>query len=68
MKRLALLIFMAACSVLVLAVSSPSAVSGTELTIISKTTLTADHVGTIVIAADNIKLDCAGHSVTASDP
>src|SRR3954463_424413 len=31
----------------------------------SNTTLTEDHVGSILISADNVTLDCAGHSVIA---
>jgi hypothetical protein len=40
-----------------------SATSGT-LVITSNTTLTEDHAGEIVIAADGVTLDCAGHLVT----
>ena len=40
-----------------------SASSGT-MTITKSTTLTVDHVGNIVIEADNVTLDCAGHSVS----
>ena len=62
MRRLALLIFMAACLVLVLAASPAGATSGT-LPITSNTLLTEDHHGQIVIAADNITLDCGGHQI-----
>ena len=62
MKRLALLILGVACLVFVLAASPASATTET-LTITSTTTLTEDHYGSVVIAADNITLDCAGHSV-----
>ena len=51
MRRLALLVFSAACLVLVLAASPVYATTGT-MTITRDTTLTADHVGTIVIGAD----------------
>ena len=48
---------------LAIAASAATASSGT-LTITSDTKLTEDHVGNIVVAADNVSLDCAGHSVT----
>lgn len=35
----------------------------TTLTITSNATLAEDHFGSVVIAADNITLDCAGHSL-----
>jgi uncharacterized delta-60 repeat protein len=38
--------------------------SGEALTIISNTRLTQDHLGSIVIAANNVTLDCAGHTIT----
>jgi parallel beta-helix repeat protein len=41
---------------------SPSSSSGT-LIITSTTTLTEDHYGNIVIQANNVALDCAGHTV-----
>jgi parallel beta-helix repeat protein len=40
-----------------------SASSGT-LTITTSTTLAEDHVGNIIIAADDVTLDCAGHTVS----
>jgi parallel beta-helix repeat protein len=43
------------------AAAQPAAAA--DLTITSDTTLTADHQGSIVIGADGITLDCAGHSV-----
>jgi parallel beta-helix repeat protein len=43
------------------------ATSGT-LFITSNTTLTEDHQGNIVIAADGVTLDCAGHLVDPADP
>ena len=36
------------------------------MTITTNTTLTEDHQGNIVIAADNVTLDCAGYMVTGS--
>ena len=42
---------------------SASATSGT-MTILVDTVLTEDHDGRIVIGADNVTLDCAGHTVT----
>jgi parallel beta-helix repeat protein len=43
------------------AAAQPAAAA--DLTITSDTTLTADHQGSIVIGADGITLDCAGHHV-----
>jgi parallel beta-helix repeat protein len=55
---------MAATIALVLAVlTSPATASSGTLTITSSTTLTEDHYGNIVIDADNVTLDCAGHTV-----
>lgn len=45
--------------------SSASATSGT-LVITSNTTLTEDHVGTIVLARNGITLDCAGYTLTGA--
>ena len=47
----------------------PTPVAGTTgtLTITTDSTLTENHVGNIVIAADGITLDCAGYNVTGSD-
>jgi parallel beta-helix repeat protein len=44
------------------AVAVASATSGT-LVLTQSTTLTADYYGTILIQADNVTLDCAGHTV-----
>jgi parallel beta-helix repeat protein len=44
-----------------------SATSGT-LVVTEDTVLTEDHNGYIAIAADNVTLDCAGHTVRAPDP
>jgi parallel beta-helix repeat protein len=41
----------------------PAAASSGTLISTADTTLTADHVGNIVIGADNVTLNCAGHSV-----
>jgi hypothetical protein len=41
--------------------TSPAAASSGTLVIAADTTLTADHVGNIVIAVDNVTLNCAGH-------
>ena len=62
----------AALSVVVMAALAiavvPTPVAGTTGTLIitTDTTLTEDHNGDIVIAADDITLDCAGYSVTGS--
>ena len=40
----------------------PTVSTGT-LTITASTTLTQDHFGNIVVASDNVTLDCAGHTV-----
>jgi parallel beta-helix repeat protein len=66
MKQLLLTITVAALASILGATgftSSAAASTGT-LTITANTTLTEDHVGNIVIAADNVTLDCAGHSIT----
>jgi parallel beta-helix repeat protein len=43
---------------------APASASSGTLYITSNTTLTEDHDGSIVIAADNVTLDCAGHTVS----
>ena len=70
MRRLRIVVAVASCSLLV-ALSggaslahSASATSGTW-TITTNTTLTEDHYGSIVIGADNITLNCAGHHLYA---
>jgi parallel beta-helix repeat protein len=45
---------------------SPTAFAA-DVTITSNTTLAADQSGTIVIGADNITLDCAGHTVSSNE-
>jgi parallel beta-helix repeat protein len=54
--------------VVLVAAIAPTVASGTTgtLTITQNTTLTENHQGNIVIAANNITLDCAGHMVTGS--
>ncbi len=44
----------------------PVSATADPLTITATTTLTADHSGSIIIGANGITLDCAGHSVTGS--
>ena len=53
---------------LALALAPPAFGSSGTLFITSDTTLTEDHQGNIVIAADGVTLDCAGHLVDPSDP
>jgi len=48
---------------LVLASAVPASATSGTLYISSDTTLTEDHHGSIVIAADDVTLDCAGHSL-----
>ena len=48
---------------LVAVVAPPATASSGTLVITSDTTLTEDHQGNIVIEADNVTLDCAGHTV-----
>lgn len=43
--------------------TSASATSGT-MTILVDTVLTEDHDGRIIMGADNVTLDCAGHTIT----
>jgi len=43
---------------------APASASSGTLSITSNTTLSEDHHGSIVIAADNVTLDCAGHTVS----
>ncbi len=49
------------------AVSSDSGPSSGFRTVTTDTTLTADHDGEIVIDADDVTLDCAGHQVIGED-
>ncbi len=59
------LLLIAGAVVLALSVIAPPATasSGT-LVITADTTLSEDHQGNLVIAADDITLDCAGHTIT----
>ena len=67
MTRMWLLLPVALLVMLALTASvAPASTTGT-LEITTNTTLTEDHYGEIVIGADNITLDCAGHSVTKID-
>ena len=50
-----------------LVLAAPAHATSGTLVITSSTTLTEDHFGHIVIAADNVTLDCAGHTVLAPD-
>jgi parallel beta-helix repeat protein len=59
-------ILLAATATLVLVlVPAAGATSGT-MAITSDTTLTEDHEGNIVVDADGVTLDCAGHTVTST--
>ena len=53
--------------VLVLALAPPAHGSSGTLFITSNTTLAEDHLGNIVMAADGVTLDCAGHLVDPAD-
>jgi len=48
----------------VAAVLGPSPLMAGTMTITANTTLTTDNVGAIVIGADFVVLDCAGHTIT----
>ncbi len=52
------------------AASSPSGLCEStttgEMVVARDTTLVQDHVGTVVIAADDVTLDCAGHRITGT--
>ena len=63
MRRLWLLL--AGLVALILAAVPASASTGT-LTITSSTVLTEDHFGPIIVGADGVTLNCAGHSVVGS--
>src|SRR5947208_2387617 len=62
MKRSVLLLL---CLAAALAASN-TASAGSTWVITANTTLTADHQGPVVIGADGITLDCAGHTVSGS--
>ncbi len=62
MRKLYLFIsFVALCTL-----PSPAWATSGTLTITTNTTLTETHDGNIIIAADNVTLDCAEHLVTGS--
>lgn len=52
--------------VLVLALGPPAHATSGDLFITTDTTLSEDHQGKIVVAADDVTLDCAGHLVTGT--
>ena len=56
-------VLLVAVAVLILVTPVHANTSGT-LVIASNTTLTEDHDGNIVIEADNVTLDCVGHTIT----
>jgi parallel beta-helix repeat protein len=57
-------VFSVAMASLVGAVSASANASSGVLVITTDTTLTEDHQGPIVVAADGVTLDCAGHALT----
>ena len=65
-SRLAVSLVMLIAAVLVM--TSTSGVSATvgAMSITSDTTLTEDHSGSITIDANNVTLDCAGHTITGT--
>ena len=57
-------------SVLLIGLAVPAvsvAATEGEMVVTSDTTLTADHHGTISIAADGVTLDCGGHTISVED-
>src|SRR5438045_7044281 len=51
----------------VLFMAAPGAAAGAStgtLIVTSNTVMTDDHQGTVIIAADNVTLDCAGHTIS----
>jgi parallel beta-helix repeat protein len=46
------------------ATTAPATATPATLTVAESLTLTADHAGSIVITADDVVLDCAGHTVS----
>ena len=65
MARIVLRVMLGAAiaGLMLVVVPVASATTGT-LVITSNTTLSEDHVGNIVVSADGVTLDCAGHSVS----
>jgi parallel beta-helix repeat protein len=62
MHRFVLLV---ATALATFSVAAPAAdASSGVLFVASNTTLTEDHVGTVVVAANNVTLDCAGHQIS----
>lgn len=59
------MVLVVAVSLTLASAPAADATSGTMLITVD-TTLTEDHDGSIVIDADDVTLDCAGHSVTGS--
>lgn len=59
---------LAALMLLALPLAPPASATSGTLFITTDTTLTEDHEGSIVIAADAVTLDCAGHAVTGVGP
>src|SRR3954453_22380823 len=55
--------FAAVVAAAVVLVPSAAATTGT-LIVTTNTVLTDDHQGSVVVAADNVTLDCAGHTVS----
>ncbi len=65
MIRRAIVFFALILAALGLAPAAGADTSGT-LVITTNTKLGANHDGNIIIAADNVTLDCAGHTVTGA--
>lgn len=62
-KRLTLVVALVTATVGIAAVPAAGDTSGTMVITEPKTTLTANHVGNIIIGADNVTLDCNDHAV-----
>jgi len=58
--------FLLLVPLLLLVLPSPGYASTDALNITVSTTLTEDHAGEIIIAADDITLDCAGHTISGT--
>ena len=65
-SRLAVSLVMLLAVVLVMATTSGVGATVGAMSITSDTTLTEDHSGSITIDADNVTLDCAGHTITGT--
>lgn len=57
----------ALASLVLMSLPLPASATDGEMVVTSDTTLTEDHQGNIVIAADGVTLDCDGHTVSTSD-